>query len=61
MEDHEYAVRRATDINLHKIDSEGDSFSNRGHGIFRGMPRGPTMADSQHPPHEVSLKPWPKK
>jgi hypothetical protein len=61
MEDHEYAVRRAPHVNLHEIDSEGDPFLNRGQRIFRGMACGPTMADSQHPTHEVSLEPLPKK
>jgi hypothetical protein len=61
MEDYEYAVRRATHVNLHEIDSEGDPFLNRGQRIFWSMARGPTMADSQHPTHEVSLEPWPKK
>jgi hypothetical protein len=61
MEDYEHAVRRATHVNLHEIDSEGEPFLNRGQCIFRGMARSPTMADSQHPLHGVSLEPWPKK
>jgi hypothetical protein len=55
MQNHKRAVCRATYVNLHEIDSEDDPFLNRGQCIFRGMARGPAMADSQHPMHEVSL------
>jgi hypothetical protein len=55
MQNHKYAVCRTTYVNLYEIDSKGDPFLNRSQCIFRRMAGSTTMADSQHPTHEISL------
>jgi hypothetical protein len=47
-------ILRPLHINLDEVHAERDRVFNRRERIFRRMSGGPTMADSQHPAHEVS-------
>jgi hypothetical protein len=54
MDEDEMPILRLLHIKLDEVHTERDRVLNRRERIFRRMPGGPTMADSQHPAHEVS-------